>query len=566
MNPSPFPEHTGALAPGQSVYFISDAHLGVPDHASSLVRERKLVAWLDRAAPDAAAIHLVGDLFDFWFEYGQVVPRGFVRLLGRLAELRDRGIPIFAYTGNHDLWLFDYFERELGIPVFRSPQRWTYGNRTFLVGHGDGVGPGDHGYKFIKAVFSNRLCQWAFRLIHPDAGIGLALFWSRKSRQADAGRDESFQFEREPQVIWAREQLRLQPFDFVVMGHRHCPTIYPLDEKSTFVNLGDWISHFSYVRFQNDALELAYVESSEKPAGTGSAAHQRALTWLGCWLGVALLLFLSGTANTTAQSLSLVSSARDESANPFEQKETAPYDVLYEIREPFEDLALDGLGNLFTLSPDGEIRRYNEQGKLLYRFSEVRLGRVGSMDVSNPLRVLVYYPEFLTVVLLTNTLAISGELDLRPLGFNRVRAAGLARDGRIWLYDEANFQLVKIDERGQVIRRSEPLSYVLDLNLQPVALSERNNRLFLLDPQHGILVFDAFGTYDYRFGGSGIVRMQAYAEQVLFEREGRYYYQDLSTYQEGEWMMPEPPFRAWSMESRRLALLRESGISVYPLP
>ena len=551
------------ISPGKRVFFVSDVHLGVPDHASSLQREKILVEWLDRIAGEAAAIHLVGDLFDFWFEYKHAVPKGFVRILGKLAELRDRGIPIYSYTGNHDLWMFDYFETELGIPVFREPQTWIYNNQRFLVGHGDGIGPGDHGYKFIKRVFSNRLCQWLFARIHPNLGVGMALFWSRKSRLAEEGRDESFQGEQEPQVVYAREQLQHELYRYFVFGHRHCPTVYPLNEQSTFVNLGDWIRHFTYARFDGENIALENFQQTVEPSKVPSKIQVSGtltvlLTFL---LGVMAACSSPGVAQSSSPAVS------EPAVVPVSADLLLPSTgLLYTLPGKYQDLTMDGLGNLFTLSPTGEIRRYSEQGKLLYQYSEVRLGRVGHIDASNPLRVLVYYPEFLTVVLLTNTLAISGEINLGSLGFNRVRAAGLARDGQTWLYDEANFQLVKIDERGQVIRRSEPLNYILGLELQPVYLCERNNQLFLHDTKNGILVFDAFGTYEFRFGGSGIRRMQAYAEQVVYQKADQFFYYDLKTYREGQLTMPDVPMMEWSLDSRRLALLNTDGISVYSLP
>jgi UDP-2,3-diacylglucosamine hydrolase len=248
------------MQPGKSVFFVSDAHLGVPDHASSLERERKLVKWLDEIAPRAESIHIVGDLFDFWFEYRHAVPRGFVRILGKLAELRDRGIDMHVYTGNHDFWLFDYFPKELGIPVHYDIQRYTYNGKKFLVGHGDGIGPGDHGYKFIKKVFTNPLCQWLFARLHPNFGIGLALYWSRKSRQADAHIDERFRGEEEVQVIYAREVLNSEDLDYFVFGHRHWPTKYALTEKAYLLNLGDWITHFSYAEFDGQDATVKHWE------------------------------------------------------------------------------------------------------------------------------------------------------------------------------------------------------------------------------------------------------------------------------------------------------------------
>jgi len=154
----------------KKVYFASDFHLGIDARLSSREREKQLVRWLEQIRKDAYSIYLVGDVFDFWFEYKTVVPKGYVRLLGKLAELRDEGIPIYFFTGNHDMWMFSYFEEELGIPIYREPIVREIMGKTFFIGHGDGLGPGDHGYKFIKRVFANPVCQWLFERLHPKIG------------------------------------------------------------------------------------------------------------------------------------------------------------------------------------------------------------------------------------------------------------------------------------------------------------------------------------------------------------------------------------------------------------
>src|SRR5919112_2669572 len=171
-----------ALEPGRRVYFASDFHLGAPDAASSAARERRIVRWLDTVAQDAAAIYLLGDIFDFWFEYRHAVPRGFIRLQGKLAELTDAGLPVTFFTGNHDMWMFDYFTQELGIPILRHPVSQRIGNQLFHIGHGDGLGPKDHTYKVLKRVFASPVSQWLFARLHPNFGIGLANKWSRRSR------------------------------------------------------------------------------------------------------------------------------------------------------------------------------------------------------------------------------------------------------------------------------------------------------------------------------------------------------------------------------------------------
>ncbi len=162
------------LPKGKKIYFASDFHLGVPNNEASLVREKRIVAWLDQIKDDAHSIYLLGDIFDFWFEYRQAIPKGFIRLQGKLAELRDKGLPIYFFTGNHDMWMFEYFEKEMGIVIYRKPQLLSLGNSKVLVGHGDGLGDGDHFYKLLKWFFNISICQWLFARIHPNLGIAMA--------------------------------------------------------------------------------------------------------------------------------------------------------------------------------------------------------------------------------------------------------------------------------------------------------------------------------------------------------------------------------------------------------
>ena len=168
----------------KKTYFVSDFHLGVDARLSSLEREKQICRWLDMVSLDAEAIYLVGDVFDYWFEYKTVIPKGFSRILGKLAELRDKNIPIYFFTGNHDMWMFRYFEEELGIPIYRKPIVRDIHGKTFLIGHGDGLGPGDHGYKFIKKVFAHPVNQWLFARLHPNFALPLMRFFSGKSRDA----------------------------------------------------------------------------------------------------------------------------------------------------------------------------------------------------------------------------------------------------------------------------------------------------------------------------------------------------------------------------------------------
>jgi len=239
------------------IYFVSDVHLGVPTNASSLEREKLLVRFLDEKAKTAKAIYFVGDLFDFWFEYKNAVPRGFVRILGKMAELSDSGVEIHLFTGNHDMWIFDYLPKELGAKLHREAITFTENGKKFYVAHGDGLGPGDYGYKFIKKVFDSRLCQWLFARMHPNLGIGIANFWSRKSRKSTGSINETYLGEEnEWLAIYSKEVLVKEHFDYFIYGHRHLPLEIQLNENSKYVNLGDWIQYFTYAEFNGEHLIL----------------------------------------------------------------------------------------------------------------------------------------------------------------------------------------------------------------------------------------------------------------------------------------------------------------------
>ncbi len=249
---------------GKKIFFASDFHLGDGDIAQSREREKTIIRWLDSIEDQAAEIYLLGDLFDFWFEYGSVVPRGFIRIQGKLAQLRDKGIPIFFFTGNHDMWMFDYFEKELDIPVIREPIIKEIQGKKFYLGHGDGLGPGDNGYKFIKKVFANPLCQWLFARLHPNFGFGLANFWSRKSRSKSPTIEKFHGEENEWLITYANEQQAQNPVDYYIFGHRHLPIDYMLkDGKARYINLGEWMNFNSYAVFDGENIQLEFFE---KPA------------------------------------------------------------------------------------------------------------------------------------------------------------------------------------------------------------------------------------------------------------------------------------------------------------
>ena len=242
---------------GKKIYFASDNHLGAPTYEASKPREKKFVAWLDEIKDDAAAIFLIGDLFDFWFEYKTVVPKGFTRTLGKLAEISDSGIPIHYFVGNHDLWMNGYFEEELGIPVYHNPKEFTFNSTSFFIGHGDGLGPGDKGYKRLKKVFTNPIFKWLFKWLHPDIGVRIAQYLSVKNKLISGDDDAKFLGEdSEWLAVYSKRKLEEKHRDFFVFGHRHLPLEIKLNETSKYINLGDWIQYYTYGVFDGKTFEL----------------------------------------------------------------------------------------------------------------------------------------------------------------------------------------------------------------------------------------------------------------------------------------------------------------------
>ena len=241
----------------KKIFFASDFHLGVPNPGESLAREKRICAWLDSIKGEAHSIYLLGDIFDFWFEYRNAIPKGYIRLQGKLAELRDAGIPIIFFTGNHDMWMFDYFPNELGIPIYREPQRLNVGNHKLMIGHGDGLGPGDHTYKVLKKFFNSGLCQWLFARIHPNLGIGIANYWSRKSRISNLKKEESFQ-SQEKEFLWVycTEVEKKEHHDFYIFGHRHLPLDLKIGTASRYINLGEWVHFNTFAVYDGNTVEL----------------------------------------------------------------------------------------------------------------------------------------------------------------------------------------------------------------------------------------------------------------------------------------------------------------------
>ena len=242
---------------GKKIYFASDNHLGAPTLEASKPREKKFVAWLDEIKHDAVAIFLLGDLFDFWYEYKTVVPKGFTRTLGKLAEISDSGIPIHYFVGNHDLWMNGYFEEELKIPVYHKPKEFIFNNKTFFIGHGDGLGPGDKGYKRMKKVFISPFFKWLFKWAHPDIGMRIAQYLSVKNKLISGDDDAKFLGEEnEWLAMYSKQKLEEKHRDFFVFGHRHLPLEIELNDTSKYINLGDWITYYTYGVFDGENFEL----------------------------------------------------------------------------------------------------------------------------------------------------------------------------------------------------------------------------------------------------------------------------------------------------------------------
>jgi len=242
----------------QKIYFASDFHLGSPNHKESRIREDRIVRWLNFIEPSCSELFLMGDVFDFWFEYKRVVPKGYVRLLGKLANMSDAGIKIYFFKGNHDMWVNDYFIKELGMQIISDEFEMERGGKTFYMHHGDGLGPGDHKYKFLRKVFRNPVCQWLFSLVPARIGMGIADAWADSSRQKKAHQFTTI--EEEWLATHAKDQLLKKHYDYFIFGHRHLPLDLKVGESSRYVNTGEWMNFSSYAVFDGNELSLKYFE------------------------------------------------------------------------------------------------------------------------------------------------------------------------------------------------------------------------------------------------------------------------------------------------------------------
>jgi len=250
------------------LYFASDFHLGAGAYTKHREREARIVRWLDLIKTDAAEIFLMGDVFDFWFEYKTVVPKGYIRFLGKLAELADAGVKIYLFKGNHDMWMFDYFKKEFGATIISDELEIERNGKKFYLHHGDGLGPGDETYKMLKKIFRSKLCQWLFARIHPNLGVGIANYWSAHSRISNQKTPNAKPGQQEWLVTYSNELLKTHFYDYLVFGHRHKPFDIALTERSRYINLGEWVSYNTYAVFDGETLRLEYFEAVAEPGLT----------------------------------------------------------------------------------------------------------------------------------------------------------------------------------------------------------------------------------------------------------------------------------------------------------
>ena len=244
------------------IFFVSDVHLGSSVFNDSLEREKRLVRWLDSIRGEAKVLYLLGDIFDFWFEYKKVVPRGFTRFLGKLAELRDAGVEIHYLTGNHDIWIHDYLPKEIGLSLHKKPFVTEIAGKTFYIAHGDGLGDCSFSFQLIRWIFHNPACRFLFRIFHPDWGIRLAHAWANHSRRKEWKNLKAFLGEeKESLVLFSKSYLQTYPeTDYLIFGHRHIMLDILLNPKNRMMIIGDWMQHFSYAVFDGKELFLKQFE------------------------------------------------------------------------------------------------------------------------------------------------------------------------------------------------------------------------------------------------------------------------------------------------------------------
>lgn len=245
------------LENNKKIYFASDFHLGTPNFKTSLEREKKIILWLQHIKKDAKEIYLLGDIFDFWFEYKYTAPKGFTRFLGTIANIVDSGIPVHFFVGNHDMWMFNYLKQELGVIIHRKQGFFSICGKNFFLGHGDGLGPGDNKYKIIKKIFNHSISQWLFARVHPNFSFMIANYWSKTSRKKEKEPQKFLGEDKEWLISYCKKKLKENnEIDYFIFGHRHLPIYHKISNKSLYINTGDWLNHFTYAEYDGSKIEL----------------------------------------------------------------------------------------------------------------------------------------------------------------------------------------------------------------------------------------------------------------------------------------------------------------------
>lgn len=246
-----------ALPTNKYIYFASDFHLGLPTHKTSRERELRIIDWLSSIKDSCKELYLLGDIFDFWYEYKWVAPKGNIRFLAKIAEFTDAGIPVYFFKGNHDQWLQSYLTQEIGVKIYDAPIIREYKGKTFYIHHGHALGPYDTGMKFLHALFTNRFLQWCFSRIHPNTAFGLAHRWSRYNRKAKVYESSNYLGDNKEFLIkYCYDILQTQHIDYFIFGHRHVALCKQLQENSFYINTGNWITNSSFAYFTGTQVEL----------------------------------------------------------------------------------------------------------------------------------------------------------------------------------------------------------------------------------------------------------------------------------------------------------------------
>lgn len=244
-----------------TVYFASDFHFGAPDKEESALREEAVIRWLDMIQADADHLFLLGDIFDFWFEYRDVVPRGYFSFLAKLAEIRKKGIPIYYFTGNHDMWVRDYFKEELGIQIFHEQQAFLINGKRCIIGHGDGLDPTDRGYRLIKRIFAFRPNQIIYGALPPRWAFSLARFFSRNSRAMNHKKKGGKYANGDCMLPFIKQVIQSESIDYFIYGHRHVPIEQALENGAMYYNTGDWLVHNTYLYWKEPhTIQLLHFE------------------------------------------------------------------------------------------------------------------------------------------------------------------------------------------------------------------------------------------------------------------------------------------------------------------